>query len=178
MAIYDNDFGTAHLVFQGLLAAVLKDFDEKYDIALFEVELASKKVKTCKLEWKPKLSHGDYVFFGGFPIHHDYVLGQAPLAVQEGMISSFVETIIGGEKYEHLQINSINLGGNSGAPLFKKWGRKVVGIVNGNMNFGNDSVMIQNPGNNQATPQSFRIPLSIAYGTPINILKENTKIFD
>lgn len=158
--------------------ATLKYFNEKYDIALFEVELAGRKIKTCKLEWKPRLNRGDYVFFGGFPLHHDYPLDQTPLAVQEGVISSFVETIIGGEKYKHLQINSINLGGNSGAPLFKKWGRKVIGIVNGNMNFGNDNVMIKNPADNQATPQSLRVPLSIAYATSIDILKENTKIFD
>lgn len=157
--------------------ATLKNFDEKHDIAIFEVPPNGQKIKICALDFKPKLDRGDYVFFGGFPMHHDYAPDKTPFAVHEGMISSFVETIIGGDKYTHLQINSINLGGNSGAPLFKKYGWRVVGIVNGNMNWGYDYVMIGNPQNTTSTPQSFRVPLSIAYATPINILMENTKIF-
>lgn len=158
--------------------ANLKNFDERYDIALFEVDYASKKVKTCVIEWKPKLNRGDYVFFNGFPMHHDYSPDKTPLAAHEGMISSFIETTIGGDKYKHLQINSVNLGGNSGAPLFRKRGKKVVGIINGNMNMGNDNVMIKNPNNNQVTAQVFRIPLGIAYATPTDVLKKNTKIFN
>ncbi len=159
------------------ISAILKDFDEKYDIALLEV-MPNEKIKICKVEWRPRLNRGDYVFFGGFPSHHSYSPDKTPIAVQEGMISSFIETQIGGEKYKHLQINSINLGGNSGAPLFKKGSKKVVGIINGNMNWGNDNVMIKDPINGQSNPAVFRIPLAIAYATAMDILKEKTVLFN
>jgi S1-C subfamily serine protease len=179
-AFYDNQVATVEVeLFDGTkLLANLANFNEKYDVALFTVELGNKKIKICKLAWRPKLDRGDYIFFNGFPVHHSYAIDKAPLAAQDGMISSFVETIIGGEKYNHLQINSINLGGNSGAPLFKKWGIKVIGIVNGNMNYGNDHVMTKNPANNQIIVQSLRTPLNIAYATSIETLKQNTDLFN
>jgi hypothetical protein len=72
------------------------------------------------------------------------------------------------------------LPGNSGTPLFSKKTGKVVGIVNGNMNWGRDNLLIFK--NSQDKAQGFeevsnRIPLSIAYATSLKILKEKTKIF-
>ena len=45
MAIYDNDFGTAHLVFHGLLAAVLKDFGCVLMPESFEAEGSTKQIQ-------------------------------------------------------------------------------------------------------------------------------------
>ncbi len=157
----------------------LKDFDEKYDIAIVELESTNERLpKGFKIDFKPSLQYGNEVSFCGYQYVPDYNAKQYPLAVNKGIVSAFLEIMICGEKYEHLQINSINLGGNSGAPLFKRRGRKVIGIINGNMNWGNDNVMIKDLTDNQVKPNSFRVPLSIAYATPINVLKDNTRIFD
>ena len=157
----------------------LKKFDEKFDIALLELknEKFLKKIKYCQLNFKDTLRQGDLVFFAGFPICFPYKNTDTPFAINTGMVSSFPETIIGGEKYEHVQINSINLGGNSGAPLFRKNRDKVIGIINGNLSFKNDNVLFQNPQNNQTIRGSLQTPLSIAYATPLKLLKISSTIF-
>ncbi len=151
--------------------AELKNFDEKHDVALFKVSAESSKIKVCKINWCFSLNYGDRVFFGGFPTHPDYQLDKAPLAVHEGVVSSFVETTVGGDKYQHIQINSINLGGNSGAPLFRGRSATVVGIINGNMNWGRDDIVVQNQAGTYVK-ESLRTPLSIAYATSMKLLKE------
>ncbi|MBI4322702.1 MAG: trypsin-like peptidase domain-containing protein [Candidatus Omnitrophica bacterium] len=150
--------------------AKLSDFDEKLDVALFKVDADASKFKVCKIDWRSRLDYGDRICFGGFPSHHDYQFDRSPLAVQEGIVSSFVETIIGGEKYQHVQLNSVNLGGNSGAPLFKMESDAIFGVINGNMNWGRDDVAIWGP--TGTTKGSVRIPLSIAYATPMKSLRD------
>lgn len=157
----------------------LEGFDEKFDVALLKLKSngAAKKVKYCNLDFNTILKQGDLVTFGGFPICFPYKNTETPFAINTGMVSSFPETIVGGERYEHAQLNAVNLGGNSGAPLFRKNHNKVVGIINGNMNFGNDNVLFQNPKNNQSFKGSFRVPLSIAYATSLKLLKRKSTIF-
>lgn len=155
----------------------IKNFEEKFDVALLVPEDQKNLPQFDFLVVNPKnkLRQDDQVFFGGFPIQFSYRAGESPFAVHSGIVSSFPKTEIGGDIYEHVQINSINLGGNSGAPLFRKNSNKVVGIVNGNMNWGNDNVAFVV--NGSVTKDSFRIPLSIAYCTEFKTLKENTSIF-
>lgn len=138
--------------------ANLEDFDESYDVTLLSV-VQDKNIKICELDVNPAIYHADYVFFGGYPTSIGYDLDKGPFSAHEGIVSSFPEVEICGEKYKHIKINSINLGGNSGAPLFKKNGKKVIGIINGNEWRGNE-----------------KIPLSIAYATQIKTLKENSNI--
>lgn len=151
--------------------AELKNFDEKHDIAFFNVSIKSSKIKACKIDWNSSIDYGDRVFFGGFPAHHDYQPNKSPFAVHEGIVSSFVETVVGGDRYEHLQIDSINLGGNSGAPLFRGRSDTVVGVINGNMNWGRDDLTIWEPAGHYKQGE-LRVPLSIAYATPMKLLKD------
>ena len=148
----------------------LQSFDEEHDIALFKLP-AKLKIKISKIDWRTSVNYGDRVFFGGFPTHHDYQPDKAPFAVHEGIVSAFVDTTIGGGKYQHIQINSINLGGNSGAPLFRNRGTTVIGIINGNMNWGRDDIIVQDL-NSRYIKDSLRTPLSIAYATPLKLLKD------
>ncbi len=150
--------------------AELKKFDEKYDVALFKVDAPASKIKFCKIDWNYSINYGDRVSFGGFPTHHGYPADKTPFAVNEGMVSSFVKTIIAGGEYEHALVNSINLPGNSGAPLFKGTSSIVIGVVNGNMNYGRDDVVVEDS-NQKRVKSSLRIPLSLAYATPIKLLK-------
>jgi|GEM_PF-2043215 len=156
--------------------ANLKDFDEKYDVALLEINPNSHKIKVCHLEFNPRLTIGSYLSFGGFPVHYDYPIDKAPFAFNEGVLSTLVNTTIGGDKYEHLQLNSINLGGNSGGPLFFKNSWKIIGIINGNMNWGRDDLALVTP--NGIVSGSLRTPLSIAYATPLKMLKEKSNILN
>lgn len=156
----------------------LEKFDEKYDIVLLKLhsQRSLKDIKYCKLDFKATLKQGDLVFFGGFPVCVPYNNTETPFAINTGMISCFPETTITGERYEHIQINSINLGGNSGAPLFKRNSNSVIGIINGNMNWGSDVVLMQDNSGRQFV-ESLRVPLSIAYATSIKFLKQKTLIF-
>ncbi len=156
----------------------LVSFDEKYDIAVLKLENKEKirDIDNIKFDFKKQLKQGDHVFFGGFPISYPYKAEESPFAINTGMVSSFPNTIIGGDFYEHAQINSVNLGGNSGAPLFIKNKNKVIGIINGNMNWGSDFVVFKNKsGKEEVGP--LRVPLSIAYATPVSLLKKESKVF-
>lgn len=160
-------------------SATLKRFDERYDLVLLEVDDAAHLANICRLDFTARIDYGDYVSFGGFPTHFDYPVEKAPFAFHEGVLSAFVATAIGGEKYEHLQINSISLGGNSGAPLFTNNGAKVIGIMNGNMNWGRDDLTsVTGKESSLVYNQvSLRVPLSIAYATTLKLLKKNSRVF-
>jgi S1-C subfamily serine protease len=159
--------------------AELKDFSEFYDSAVLKVDTQSKKINVCKLDIESIPTYGESVSFGGFPDQFGYSHDTNPFAYTEGLVSSFPTTIIGGENYEHIKINAINLSGNSGAPLFMKGNKAVIGIINGNMNWGRDD-MLASPQiiNGQMNFQSisFRVPLSIAYATPLKLIKEKTNL--
>ena len=157
----------------------LKDFNENYDIVLLQTTKKIMDVNICDLDFDKQFRYGNTLNFFGFPIHHAYQLDQVPIAYQEGFFSAYVKDEIGGGRYEHVQMNSINLGGNSGAPVFSKNSKKVVGIINGNMNWGNDYIVSMPPNNqNQLRVDPFRVPLSIAYFTSVKTIKENTTLFD
>ena len=142
---------------------VLKDFNENYDIVLLETTREIANVNVCDLDFDKQFRYGNTLNFFGFPTHHAYQADQVPVAYQEGFFSAYVEDEIGGGRYEHIQMNSINLGGNSGAPVFLKNSKKVVGVINGNMNWGNEYL---------------RVPLSIAYFTSVKTIKSNTPFFN
>lgn len=155
-----------------ILPAILHSFNEKYDFAVFEIATEVSADKICDMDTLIRLNYGDRVYFGGYPTQADYQAKDFPFALHEGLVSSFVNAAIGGDKYEHLQIHSINLGGNSGAPLFKADSDKVVGIINGNMNFGNDNVLLQDLSTQSTIIGSVRIPIPVAYATPLSLLKK------
>jgi len=157
----------------------LQKYDEKFDIALLKLkdDRSVNKIKYCQLDFSTTLKQGDSIFFAGFPICYSYKDTETPFAINTGIVSSFPKTIIGGERYKHIQINSINLGGNSGAPLFRKNRNKVIGIINGNMNLGKDTLVSQDK-NGKQTVGPLRIPLGIAYATSLKTIKHNTLIFE
>lgn len=151
--------------------AELKDFDPSHDIAAFEIEGKREDIRPCKIDWNHRLDYGEKVSFGGFPEHWDYKREQAPFAVQEGMVSAFVETTIGGDRYEHIQINSLTLQGNSGAPLFRGRSNKVVGVINGTMEWNIDNTSLKDAGG-RPLRATLKTPLPVAYATPIRFLKK------
>ncbi len=159
----------------------LVDFNELFDIANLKIKDSNIKLSEIKsLNIKNvDFKQGDKLFFCGFPTCAGYDNREAPFAINTGIISSFPEITIAGDKYKHLQINSINLGGNSGAPLFKKNSNLVVGIINGNMNWGSDNIAFgQIIQNSTVVGETFRIPLSIAYATSFKLIREKTDTFN
>lgn len=159
--------------------AKLLKFSEIYDVASVKVE-GNPKTYFLKMDTNSIPEYDKAVFFCGYQYSVGYQHDNFPFATNRGVISSFPETVIGGDKYKHIQLNSINLGGNSGAPVFCESKNDVVAIVNGNMNWGSDNLAFlqKNQGTDKILGGSFRVPLSIAYVTPLKIIKEMTEIFE
>lgn len=157
--------------------ANLKKIDADYDIALLQLSGSNIRIKYFDYDFSDpsKLDYDDNIFFCGYQYAVDYQPTNFPFTVNSGIISTFTVTIVAGAQHEHLQINSINLGGNSGAPLFRKSSNIAIGIINGNMNWGSDNVLQSN--NGIVSPSVFRIPLSIAYATSLNLINAKTDIF-
>lgn len=155
------------------ISARLVNFNEVYDVAILEIVDTHREINMCKLNFKQDFFYGQKIAFGGFPNQFSYTHDKTPFAYNDGIISAFPETIIGGDKYQHFQINSINLSGNSGAPLFLEGSKRVVGIVNGNMDWGRDDLMAFDSEDGKPVRVSNRVPLSIAYATPLKLLREN-----
>lgn len=154
-------------------------FDENYDTALIQM-LGVVDVPFFELDFNYKPEYEDSIFFCGFPLAIGYPRPEEyPFAINKGYISTFPITTVAGGRYEHLQINSINLGGNSGAPLFLKDSNIVIGMINGNMNWGNDnlaSITSSNPP--EVTSVSLRVPLSIAYATSLKMISDNSVLLE
>lgn len=156
------------------IGALLKSYDYYYDIAVLRIPKSTGKLPFFEIELD-KLDYSDEILFCGFQESHGYDSLHTPFAVNSGIVSSFPETEVAGGKYENIQLNSINLGGNSGAPLFKKGSNKVYGIINGHYWRGRDDFAVFQ-GNNLA-PGSLKIPLNIAYATGFNLLSKESKTF-
>lgn len=149
----------------------LVKFNADFDIAIFHSKNGSIDAsKIFEIDQTYKVQYGEKVEFIGYPASSGYPPDKSPFAYNNGIVSSFPETKIGGGTYEHIQINAVNLGGNSGGPLFIEGSDKVIGIVNGNMNWSADNVAFVDPQNN-IKKGAFRVPLGIAYATPFHLLK-------
>jgi len=103
--------------------------------------------------------YDESTFFCGFQMTGGYDNPtQYPFSINRAVVSAVPEVVVAGDRHEHIQLNSINLGGNSGAPLFIEGSNTVIGIINGNMNW------------------SGGIPLCIAYATSLQLIKERADI--
>ncbi len=154
----------------------LKHIDTKYDIVVLRLTGGNTFQYFFQINTVNDLNYGDNMQFCGYqtapyidPIHW-------PFTYNTGKISAFPNTYIEGERYSHIQINSINLGGNSGAPLFRRMEKYPIGIINGNQNWGNDNMaFVQKDGS--ILKDSFRVPLSVAYATSFELLTLKSSIF-
>lgn len=156
----------------------LVNFDERYDVALLQPREHGTPVAHFDIDINDTLDYDDSIFFCGYQLATGYSLGDYPFTVNSGQVSSFVDIEVGGGRYQHLQINSINLGGNSGAPLFRQGSDRPIGVINGNMNWGSDNAAIFIPNTNppQISKASLRTPLSIAFATPLQTIANLSSI--
>jgi len=177
LEFYKNKISTVQVeLFNGEnISAELLDFDEKFDIALLKIN-QDKNISFFKLNTNYDLNYDDKVFFCGYQYAPDYEAKDYPFTVNNGMVSAFPEIIVGGEKYQHIQLNSINLGGNSGAPVFREGSNKVIAIINGNMMWGRGDIAVFDP-QDKIIKSSSKTPLGIAYSTSLKLLAEKTSIF-
>lgn len=154
---------------------MLKSYDYYYDVAILKTMKSSGKKLYFELEVNDDLDYLDDVIFCGYPESPGYDNTNYPFAINSGIVSAFPELVVGGEKYKHIQLNSINLGGNSGAPLFKKNNNKVYGLVNGHYLKRLENIAVYN--NGQLTKGTREIPLSIAYATGFDLLRNESSTF-
>ncbi len=169
-------------------------FNHVYDVCMLKITEANSSVGESgeknpffEIDTDYMPEYDESSFFCGFQLTGGYSdATQYPFSINRAVVSAFPEVVVGGDKYQHIQLNSINLGGNSGAPLFVEGGNKVIGIINGNMNWGKDnftvmdkSLMNKNPDGTESgalrfAQEAIRVPLCIAYATPISLLKTKT----
>jgi S1-C subfamily serine protease len=154
----------------------LIDADLKYDCSFFKFKTGkSKVIFSLELDDKIELTEGIEVAFAGFPTEvPQYKQMDTPFAVNEGIIASFPDLKVGGlEKHTFVQVNAVNLGGNSGAPLFLKNSGKVIGITTGNQNKRFNIVEVDESGKmlNIIEKQKADVTVfGVAYAVPIKYI--------
>ena len=147
--------------------------DEFYDIAQLIPIRATNSTQFLSINSNYIFDYCDSVFFCGYQLMNGYSADKSPLAINYGIVSTFGNIEVAGGKYKMIQINSITLGGNSGGPVFITGNEEVVAILNGNMNWGRDDLVVSDSdGNNQTS--SLRTPLSIGYITSFKLLKDKS----
>ena len=113
--------------------ARLEDFWPEKDLAILSTS-SKKEFQEPVFDFsRPAL--GSRIAFCGFPITPGYSdKTKFPFTVNEGIISTFSNAKPNGQyEFEHLQLNAVNLGGNSGAALFLQKTCKILGIIDGHM---------------------------------------------
>jgi len=112
--------------------AQLIDFLYERDIAIIKIE--RNNLKSTSLNFDKKFNIGDDIAFCGFPITPLYNEYNYPFTCNKGIISTFADAMPNGiYRFEHIHVNAVNLGGNSGAPLFLVKNGQLIGIIDGNM---------------------------------------------
>lgn len=138
----------------GITTANLVTYDYFYDLAIVQIVKGDEAMPFFEIETDEFLDYADEVNFCGYPECEGYNTLNSPFAVNTGVVSAFPEVEIAGGKYKNIQLNSICIGGNSGAPLFKNGNLKVHGVVNGYQWKGKD-----------------RVPINISFATGFDLLK-------
>ena len=156
--------------------ATLESYDYYYDIAVLKIDERAKKLPFFELELGESLDYSDETLFCGYPSCLGYDSLNSPFAVNTGTVSTFPEVEVAGGKYRNIQLNSICLGGNSGAPLFKKGSNKVCGIVNGLHWHGRDDFATYKE-DGTLTKGSLHVTINISYATSFYRLMKESKIF-
>lgn len=159
---------------------IIKGYDYKYDLAILKTMKSSGKKPFFELDLQTRLDYLDDTVFCGFPESPGYKMQAAPFALNTGVVAAFPELSVGGEHYTHIQLNGINLGGNSGAPLLRRGENKVYGIINGNfIKYIKNLAVFKDENNIDAgiTKGSFVVPLGITYSTPLVLLNRKSEIF-
>jgi len=159
--------------------AELLEFNEQYDIAALKLK-DDRRVEFFELAPDDDLDYDDAVFFCGYQFVYGYSPHQYPFAVNSGRVASFPDIIVGGERYQHIQVSSVNLRGNSGAPLFRAGSNAVVGVVNGHMYWGSDNLACvdDSGGSMKINKGTLQIPLSITFATHLKTIQKNTHILN
>lgn len=141
-----------------VMAEIVK-LNEFYDVILLKLKDYKNKTPYFELDTLRVPEYDESTFFCGFQMTGGYDNPtQYPFSINRAVASAYPEVEVGGGRYEHIQLNSINLGGNSGAPLFIEGSNTVIGMINGNMNWNGN------------------VPLCIAYATPIKLIKDKADI--
>jgi S1-C subfamily serine protease len=120
---------------------------------------------------------GDDIMTMGFPytIQTDDV--DLPYSASKGNVMSFPTVQVGGTlKRTFVQTYCPSMGGASGSPIFSSKGR-VIGILNGQMRWGDDNFVFMDGNKSTMTKDAFHVPLPYGFVTPIeDVLKVVKKL--
>jgi S1-C subfamily serine protease len=164
----------------GKIEGKFENMDFAHDIAVIRVNNKDMHVPLCVIARDHQLKLGDVVFYGGFSDQFGYEPKKWPYTHHQGIIASLPEIMIVGGTYQHIRVHAINLAGNSGAPLFEANNGRVIGMVNGNMQWGNDTLasikQILPNGSFDLEKTSLQVPLPICYATSMDIITKRSTV--
>lgn len=158
------------------IAAELDSYDYFYDLAILKVVSTKGNLPHFEIETKNTLDYTDEICFPGYPASLGYDFSASPFSVNFGTVSSFPVTEISGGKFRMVQLTGICIGGNSGAPIFKKQSNKVIAILNGYEWRGLDNIAVFKNGSFSET-RNLHIPINISYATEFNFLSKKSRTF-
>lgn len=158
------------------VGATLESYDYYYDLAILRLPKSCGKLPFFELDLQNILDYSDDINFAGYPGCLGYTILDSPFSVNSGTVSSFPNVEIAGGKYDMIQLSSICIGGNSGAPLFKKGTNKVCGIING-LQWGGDKNIAQFKDGVFSKTVEIRVPINISFATEFSLLSKKSKVF-
>jgi len=153
----------------------LANYDYYYDLAVLNLPDSITNSLYFEMETTKNLDYSDEIIFCGYPDTLGYNSLNFPFTVNTGVVSSFPQVEIAGGEYENIQLSSICIGGNSGAPLFKKGSNIVSGIVNGYQWKGHNNLAVFENGV-YTHSVAHKVPLNISFATSFTLLKDKVKI--
>lgn len=157
------------------LKAVLERIIPEYDIAVLRILKNKTSYSYFDLELSDEPYIGEDISFYGYPEVLGHTYKNSPFVANRSIVSTYLNVEIGGALYKHMQINATNIGGVSGAPIFRGDNNKVVGIINGNFNWYFNNIVSRDGSGDSIW--STRVPLGIGYATSLKTLKDNTSLF-
>lgn len=158
-----------------ILNVKLANYDCYYDLATLSLPDNVTNSPYFEIETTETLDYSDEIIFCGYPDTLGYNSLNSPFTVNTGVVSSFPQVEIAGGKYENIQLSSICIGGNSGAPLFKKGSSIVSGIVNGYQWRGHNNLAVFENGVYKHSV-AHKVPLNISFATSFTLLKDKVNI--
>lgn len=154
----------------------LDSYDYCHDLAVIKIKSDNNKLSYFELDFEG-FDYFDSVNFTGYPMCLGYNALNSPFAINSGSVSAFPDAEIAGAKYPMIQLTSICIGGNSGAPLFKNGKKKASGLVNGyEFRYRNDLAVFKN--GVYANTTNFSVPINISYATGFDFLIQKSEVFN
>lgn len=152
------------------LACEVTMCDPALDIAVLSTSLTAPALPPAE---RGELSPGTDILYYGYPYTIQNAERDWPFSVFRGTVSARAEVTIGGtERRAFAVVQGLVLGGVSGGPVFDAGSGALLGMINGQMNWGRDDVLIneRDEAGNQKVADT-DTPLPVGFATSFTFLR-------